>query len=151
MIMPHIPSWPTTSYNGDFRTKNSSVALAVDVFSHRDALEESRIRTESVKCGTNDHEGVTLTLTNGRIILVREFVRANEKTQSEHADEDALKAKKVEDQCGMIWLFGGISTHDDLCPMIPGSHINPCKEHTARNGPAVYDHQQLRQACTQGS
>lgn len=28
MIMPHIPSWPTTSYSGDRRTKNSSVAFA---------------------------------------------------------------------------------------------------------------------------
>jgi hypothetical protein len=28
MSVPHIPSWPTTSYSGDLRTKNSSAALA---------------------------------------------------------------------------------------------------------------------------
>lgn len=29
MRTPHMPSWPTTSYRGDRRTKNSSVAFAV--------------------------------------------------------------------------------------------------------------------------
>lgn len=31
MRTPHMPSWPTTSYRGERRTKNSSVAFAVCV------------------------------------------------------------------------------------------------------------------------
>lgn len=30
MSTPHMPSCPTTSYSGDLRTKNSSVALAME-------------------------------------------------------------------------------------------------------------------------
>jgi hypothetical protein len=42
-MKPHMPNWPTTSYNGLFLTKNSSVALARITGGQRSASDDDKI------------------------------------------------------------------------------------------------------------
>jgi len=80
MSVAHIPSWPTTSYNGDWRTKNSSAAFADDTHVSKWSLEWTKeiALTESVQSSSSEHEEVTFDLIRSFVILVSELIRSDE-------------------------------------------------------------------------
>lgn len=93
MSVPHIPSCPTTSYNGDWRTKNSSAAFAgvtrLSATSVSDALKGSTL-TESVQSRSSDHEQVTFDLIHGFPVLIRQVIRPHKHPKTSNTDEDTL-------------------------------------------------------------
>ena len=92
MSTPHMPSCPTTSYKGDLRTKNSSVAFAAEWCQiYRSQKRGERVRTETVERRADEHEDIAFGAIEGGPVLVRELVRGDEHAEPADADEDALR------------------------------------------------------------
>ena len=76
MRVPHIPSCPTTSYNGDWRTKNSSAAFAGDKDVSDElhgSIKEPRL-TESIQSGPSNHKQVTFDLVDSWPTLIGKVI-----------------------------------------------------------------------------
>lgn len=103
MIDPHMPSCPMTfidkyvdighniyninslltSYKGERRTKNSSVAFAIKISYKISTLSTKDIhckilRTKTVQRSTDNHEYVAFNFAYSRIIFIRQLVGCNE-------------------------------------------------------------------------
>ena len=95
ITVPHIPSCPTTSYNGDWRTKNSSRAFAeitrdVSLDGVFNRTKEKTTLTESVQGGSSEHEHVTFDLIHCCVVLIGELIGSDEHPKAANTDQDTL-------------------------------------------------------------
>jgi hypothetical protein len=97
----HIPSWPRTSYKGRFRTRNSSVALAVEekrgkVYDEPKAdFNEKHALTEAVQSRPSNHERVSFASRDGVPPFVGHNVGDHDKRKTSDTDSNTKKLGPV--------------------------------------------------------
>lgn len=99
--------------------------------------QQLKVLTEAVESCANDHENISFRTAQCRPILVRYLVRSHEHAQTSDANEDTLYA--IEPSVIMSIVPGEI-THQQLRPLVLGSHVNPAEEQTDGDGPGVEEH-----------